>query len=108
LQDEENKKSVRHNHIWTQNLKYFHAKNLHLGHRLNALGAGFYFSAADFFSLKIDFEFSFGGNVGMASGISGPGSPPANLTNSRHSNVPAVPDVPSLRLLKLLNAFNYI
>jgi len=72
------------------------------------LSAGFYFSAVNFFGLDINLEFSSGGDVGMASGVSGPGSPPANLTNFRHSNVPAVPDVPSLRLLKLLNAFDYI
>jgi len=58
--------------------------------------------------LKIDFEFSSGGDIGMASGISALGSSPTDLADSRHSNVPAVPDVPSLCLLKLLNAFNYI
>jgi len=58
--------------------------NLHLRHSFDAFGAGFYFSAVNLFSLKINFEFSSGGDVGMASGVSALGSSPANLANSRH------------------------
>lgn len=67
--------------------------NLHFRHSLNAFSTNFYFLAVDFLGLKIDFEFSSGGDVRMASGVSSLGSSPADLANFRHNNVLAVLNV---------------
>jgi hypothetical protein len=50
-----------------------------------ATGADSFFLAVNFFGLKVDFEFSFSGNVGMRSLVSSLISFIANLT-SRHNS----------------------
>lgn len=57
-------------------------KNLHFRHSLNAFGADFCFPAIDFFGLDIDFEFSSGGDIGVATSVSALCSSPADLADS--------------------------
>jgi len=56
-----------------------------LGLRFQTFGADFHALAVNHFGLQVDGEFSAGGNIGMATGISRSSSSIADITYSTHS-----------------------